>query len=134
MIRVLPAHENEFNSAVELMKTHQGPALCESLLLCYEAGKPFEYEPYSVQDLVRTGRLHEDELLQLLRTHHFQTVQIELRSDEVILKNGSICVRASTPTRRNPIRYEDLPKVYERTSGRLPTLEADVEMAIFCPN
>src|SRR5712664_4690767 len=135
MIRVLPAHENEFNSAVELMKTHQGPALCESLLLCYEAGKPFEYEPYSVQDLVRTGRLHEDELLQLLRTHHFQTVQIELRSDEGDLKEW-VDLRASLNSdQKEPDKVRRFtPKFMKELLDDYQLSKRTSEMAIFCPN
>jgi hypothetical protein len=81
-IKELPAHEMEFNSAVDFLKTHPGPAACESLLLCYESGKSFEYEPFSVRGLLKTGWLHEGDVLQLLKTHHFQVVQIALRSDE----------------------------------------------------
>jgi hypothetical protein len=84
-MRLLPAQEKEFNSSVEFVKAHPGPALCESLLLCFEAGKPFEYDPFSVRDQIRTGRIHEDDVLQLLKTHHFQSVQIALRSDEADL-------------------------------------------------
>ncbi len=134
MIRVLPAHESEFNSAVDFVKTRPGPALCESLLLCYEAGKPFEYEPYSVRDLLRTGRLHEDEILQLLRTNHFQTVQIALRSDEVNLKEwvdlraslGSDQKESDKERRFTPAFMRELLDDYQlskRTS----------DMAIFCP-
>jgi len=85
-MRNLSALENEFRSSVEYVRAHPGPALCESLLLCYEAGKPFEYEPFTVQDQINTGRTKENDVLQLLRTHQFQTVQIELRSDEEDLK------------------------------------------------
>jgi hypothetical protein len=133
-LRLLPARVREFNSAVELLKTRPGPALCESLLMCYEAGKPFEYEPYSVRDLLRTGRLHEDEVLQLLRTHRFQTVQIALRSDEEDLKE-SVDLLASlssdqkqpnTERRFTPNFMKELLRDYQlsmRTS----------QMAIFCP-
>ena len=89
-IRVLPAHGTEFLSAIEFVKTRPGPALCESLLLCYEAGKPFEYEPFTVRDQVKTGRLQVDEVLHLLRTHHFQTVQIALFSDEENLEGSDL--------------------------------------------
>jgi hypothetical protein len=81
-IRGLRAQEREFNSAVEFLMMQPGPALCESLLLCYEAGKPCEYEAFSVRALVNSGTLAENEVLQLLRTRNFQTVQISLRSDE----------------------------------------------------
>src|SRR6266704_97131 len=134
MIRGLPAHESEFNSAVDFMKTRPGPALCESLLLCYEAGKPFEYEPYSVRDLVRAGRLPEEKVLQLLRTSHFQTVQIGLRPDEESLEGtadllaslGSDQKKPYTERRFTPKFMKELLEDYQlsiRTS----------QMAIFCP-
>jgi hypothetical protein len=85
-MRALPTLESEFRSAIELTKASPGPALCESLLLCYEAGKPFEYESFSVRDEIKTGQIREEDVLQLLRTHHFQTVQIDLREDEAVLK------------------------------------------------
>jgi hypothetical protein len=37
-IKRLPVHEREFANAVEFLKSRPGSALCESLLLCYEAG------------------------------------------------------------------------------------------------
>jgi len=81
-MRALPGLESEFRSAVESAKARPGPALCESLLLCYEAGKAFEYEPFSVHDELKTGQVKEDDVLQSLRTHYFQTVEINLRSVE----------------------------------------------------
>ena len=89
-MRALPAQEKEFKSAVEFLKARPGPALCESLLLCYEAGKPFEYEPFSVYSEIKSGRRNEGEVLQLLRTHHFQSVEIEVHSDEEDLSEADL--------------------------------------------
>ena len=89
-MRALPTVENEFRSAVEFVKARPGPALCESHLLCYEAGKPFEYEPHSVRDQINIGAIKDDDVLQLLRAHHFQTVQILLRSDEADLQEDGL--------------------------------------------
>jgi len=89
-MRALPAEEREFQSAVDFLKAHPGPALCESHLLCYEAGKPFEFEPFSVRDQMMTGKIHEADVLQLLKTHHFQTVEIALRSDEEELSDPEL--------------------------------------------
>jgi len=133
-LRVLPLPEKEFLSSVEFVKARPGPAICESLLLCYEAGKPFEYEPYSVRDLVRAGRIPEKDILQLLRTNHFQTVQISLRSDEaslagtadLLLSLGSDQKAPDTERRFTPKFMSELLNDYElskRTS----------DMAIFCP-
>ena len=131
--RALPAQESEFRSSVDFVKARPGPALCESLLLCYEADKPFEYEPFSVRDQVKTGRIRENDVLQLLRTHHFETVQIALRSDEVDL--NELDLRASlsstqtapdTERRFTPAFMKELLEDY-RLSKRTS------EMAIFCP-
>ena len=132
-MQALPAQEKEFNSAVELLKARPGPALCESLLLCYEADKPFEYEPFTVRAQVQTGRLPADKVLDLLRTHHFQTVQIDLRSDEENL--GESDLRASlssdqkmpdTERRFSPEFMKELLEDYQ-LSKRTP------EMALFTP-
>jgi hypothetical protein len=132
-MRDLPAQEEEFNSAVQFVKMQPGPALCESLLLCYEAGKPFEYEPFSVRDQLKTGVLRESDVLQLLKTHHFHTVQIALRSDEGHLEESELKASLSsdqtlpdTERRFTPTFMEELLEDYQlskRTS----------EMAIFCP-
>jgi hypothetical protein len=133
-LRALPLQEKEFHSAVEFVKSRPGPALCESLLLCYEAGKPFEYEPYSVRDLIKGGRLQEEEVLQLLRTNHFQTVEIGLRTDEAKLEGtdslfvslGSDQKDPDTERRFTPKFMKELLKDYQlstRTS----------QMVIFVP-
>jgi hypothetical protein len=134
MIRVLPAHESEFNSAVDFVKTRPGPALCESLLLCYEAGKPFEYEPYSVRDLLRTGRLHEDEVLQLLRINHFQTIQVALRSDEANLKEW-VDLRASLASDQKESDKERrfTPAFMRELLDDYQLSKRTSDMAIFCP-
>lgn len=89
-MRALPAREKELQSAVDFLKAHPGPAVCESHLLCYEAGKPFEFEPFSVRDQMMTGKIHEADVLQLLRTHHFQIVEVALRSDEEDLSDTEL--------------------------------------------
>jgi hypothetical protein len=70
--------EDEFRSSVQLVKSRPGPALCETLLLCYEAVKPFEYDAFFVRDQIQIGRLQEGKVAQLLRTHYFQTIQVNV--------------------------------------------------------
>jgi len=132
--RLLPARETEFNSAVEFVKTRPGPSLCESLLLCYEAGKPFEFEPYSVQDMIKTRRLREDEVLQVLRTHRFQTVQIALRSDEEPLKDW-IDLRASLSSdQKDPDKERRFtPNFMRELLNDYQLSKRTSDMAIFCP-
>ena len=89
-MRLVSASAAEFSSALNVLKASPGPALCESILLCYEAGKPLEFEAFAVREQVHTGATREAEVLELLRTHHFQTVQIELRSDEENLDDADL--------------------------------------------
>lgn len=132
--RTLPSLESEFQSAVEATKARPGPALCESLLLCYEAGKAFEYEPFSVRDELKTGEVKEDDVLELLRTHHFQTVEINLRSTEENLEWPDL--RTSlTSDQTDPDTVRNFPPSF------LKELVADYhlskrtsQMALFVPN
>lgn len=89
-MRELPSAEKEFQSGVAFLKAHPGPAVCESHLLCYEAGKPFEFEPFSVRDQMMTGKIPEAGVLPLLETHHFQAVEVALRSDEKGLSDAEL--------------------------------------------
>jgi hypothetical protein len=132
--RVLPVQEKEFASAVEFVKKRPGPALCESLLLCYEAGKPFEYEPFSVRDQINTGRIKESDVLQLLRADHFQTIQIALRADEADLQ-GSAELLASLGSDQKTLDTERrfTPKfMRELLEGYRLSMRTS-QMAIFCP-
>ena len=130
-IRELRTQQDEFNSAVEFLKANPGPALCESLLLCYEAGKPCEYEAFSVRALVKSGTLPEDDVLQLVKTHHFQTIQIALRSDEEKLEGSAFWASLRSPQedldterRFSPAFMKELLEEYQLSTS---------EMAIFLP-
>jgi hypothetical protein len=131
--RFLRAHETEFQSAVEFVKTRPGPALCESLLLCYEAGKPFEYEPFTVRDQVKTGRLQEDEVLHLLRTHHFQAVEIALRSDEANLKDSELRASLSSDQTLPDTERRFTPAFMKELLEDYQLLKRTPQMALFCP-
>ena len=133
-MRLLPASATEFNSAVRLLKANEGPALCESILLCYEAGKPLEFEAFAAREQIRTGATREAAVLGLLQTHHFQVVQVELRSDEENLSDADLRLSLANDQtdpdkerRFSPAFMNELLKDY-RLSMRTPA------MAIFAAN
>ena len=80
--RSIPQLEQEFAGTVDFLRSHPGPALCESLSMCQEAGKPLEFDAYAVDQLVKTGRVSEVQILRLLDEHHFAAIQ--LNSNEPI--------------------------------------------------
>ena len=132
-LRLLPARVREFNSAAELLKTRPGPALCESHLLCYEAGKPFEYEPFSVQQQLKAGVLHEEDILQLLRTHHFQTIEVALRADEQNLSEGDLRMSLTSDQKEPDKQRRFGPKFMNELLAEYQLSMRTSEMALFCP-
>jgi hypothetical protein len=73
----VPESEAEFAYVSKFIKEQPGAALCETLLLCYAAGKPEEYDPFAVDEALRTGKLPMGEIVQLLESRHFRVIQIE---------------------------------------------------------
>jgi hypothetical protein len=75
--RLVREQTKEFDSSVRLLRSRPGPALCENLLLCFEAGKAYTYDPFSAINMVLAGRIKEAELVALLESASFRTVQLD---------------------------------------------------------
>ncbi len=58
-IQELPAEQEHFQAGVSFLSSRPGTAICETLLLCYEAGKPYTFDPFNSLMLIRAGRLNE---------------------------------------------------------------------------
>jgi hypothetical protein len=80
--RAQPQLDVEFAQGVEFLKQHPGPALCENLLMCYEGGKPHFYDAFFVNDQMKIGRIQESEIVAVLSSEYFKTIQIAIRSDQ----------------------------------------------------
>ena len=68
--------EAEFRRATEFLARHRGEAFCDSLLMCFEAGKPLVIEPFSARNAIETGRLNDAQLTRLLEQHRFAVVEL----------------------------------------------------------
>ena len=73
----IPESEAEFAYVSKFIKEQPGPAMCETLLLCYAAGKPEEYDSFAVDEALRTGTLPMGEIVELLESRHFRVIQLE---------------------------------------------------------
>jgi len=78
----LHSNEAEFQSATQLLRSRPGSALCENLLLCYEAGKPYEFDVYQVSSELKDGSLDPQRVLNLIESRRFQTVEVDLDPEE----------------------------------------------------
>ena len=68
--------EAEFRRATEFLARHRGEAFCDSLLMCFEAGKPLVIEPFSARNAIETGRLDESQLTELFKRHRFAVIEL----------------------------------------------------------
>ncbi len=59
--------ERLFHADVAYLRAIPGPALCQSFLLCFRAGKPLFYDPFGVNQAIHWGRLPSDVLVARLR-------------------------------------------------------------------
>ncbi len=74
---VLPATTQAAQAAITTLQAENGPAICEDLLLCYDAGKPMDYDPYYVKDQIAIGRVREENILAALNGHHYAAIQVD---------------------------------------------------------
>ena len=79
---IAPRRESDFESQVALLRSRPGPAICENLLLCFDAGKPFTYDPFEAGEAFKTGRVDESRILELLEHHEFAAIELGIRPTE----------------------------------------------------
>ena len=75
--------QREFLAAAAWLRAQPGAALCESLLLCFAAGKPLVVDPYNARQEILTGRADEGELRRMIVERRFAVIALpgELRAD-----------------------------------------------------
>jgi hypothetical protein len=65
-----------FDTEVAFLRIEPGPALCESMLRCYFAGKPYVYDPFNATRMVGFGKLDANVLAAALRRHQYGAIQV----------------------------------------------------------
>lgn len=65
-----------FKREVAFLKGTTGPALCESLLRCFLAGKPYLYDPYGGTNLIRLGKMDSGEIVAKIHEHYYGAIQL----------------------------------------------------------
>ncbi|MES2392041.1 MAG: hypothetical protein V4555_10395 [Acidobacteriota bacterium] len=105
-LRDLTQQQRAFQQDVAFLRNHPGPALCESLLECYSAGKPFLYDPFNATRLIRLGKLDRNVLIDELRRQQFSVIQFDA------LTNGS-----PDPERFDPLISQAIFRNYTPVGG-----------------
>jgi hypothetical protein len=75
-IMVQRTEEFRMQKVVTMLASAPGPALCETPILCYWAGKKFEVDPFNFMEGVAAGIKNEDTVLERLRSSYYGIVQV----------------------------------------------------------
>jgi hypothetical protein len=76
-MREVASQERYFDQDVALLRARPGPALCESLLQCYAAGKPYRYDPFNATRFIQLGKLDASTLIEEIRHHEYSAIQLD---------------------------------------------------------
>lgn len=68
-------------SDIALLKTHEGPALCEMLSLCYWAGKGTQADVFNLGQAYATHSRSDDTLVRLLDARYYKSIQFDSLDD-----------------------------------------------------
>lgn len=74
----LPQKQAEFDREVSFLANRPGPAICESLLRCFDAGKPYVYDPFNSHRFILAGKLDDSVILDKIATHQYSAIQVDL--------------------------------------------------------
>ncbi len=69
--------QRRFEAEVSFLVAQPGPAICESLILCYDAGKPYTLDPFDCARLVRMGKLNSSEIVKQIAEKKYGAIQTE---------------------------------------------------------
>jgi len=75
-LREIAMAQQRFDEDVELLRAQSGPALCESLLRCYFADKPYSYDPFNATRLIQFGKLNASVIVEDVRQQKFAAIQL----------------------------------------------------------
>jgi hypothetical protein len=73
----LSAEQAAYERQVEVLRSLRGPALSESLLLAYDAGKEFLVEPFNAAQMMLMGRVPETILTTPIRRREFAAIVLD---------------------------------------------------------
>ena len=68
--------ERSFLADAQYLADRNGLAICESLLLCYQAGQPFTLDPFNSRQYILAGGLDQGKLVRRIAAREFAVIQL----------------------------------------------------------
>jgi hypothetical protein len=73
----LPVRQRLFDAEVSFLVAQPGPAICESLIMCYAAGKVHIIDPFTFRKLVKLGIENSSALVKQIAEKKYGAFQTE---------------------------------------------------------
>jgi hypothetical protein len=73
----LPEMQRQYDKEVSFLVARPGPAICETMLLCYDAGKPYILDPFNSTRLVGLGKLNSREIVKQIADQQYGAIQTQ---------------------------------------------------------
>ena len=70
-----------FSAEVTYLRQQPGPALCESMLRCAYAGKPYLYDPFNATRFISQGKLDASVIIDQIKNHNYGAIQMYNSAD-----------------------------------------------------
>ncbi|MGA3082583.1 MAG: hypothetical protein ABSD44_14620 [Terracidiphilus sp.] len=77
-----------FAVEVAYLQQQPGPALCESILRCAIAGKPYLYDPFNATRFIEQGKLDSGVIVDQLKEHRYGSLQLYDSAEQKIAAPG----------------------------------------------
>jgi hypothetical protein len=81
-LRSLSASEEQFKADVSFLSAQSGPAVCENLLLCFYAHKPYEIDPFNSKSLFKLKKLDSQIMVQRVARKEFGAIEMIMPATE----------------------------------------------------
>jgi hypothetical protein len=128
-LRDAATQQRHFQQDVAALRNHPGPALCESLLECHEAGKAYLYDPFNATRLIGFHKLDESALITQIQHHHFAVIQ----TDDPLPREDTYNSERFSPAVRSAIETAYFPALEDPTDPRDPNLDAGHHATLYLP-
>ncbi len=104
-IRQLPARQLEAKADIAAISRVSGPVACETLALCYWAGKPWEVDFFNTAQKLRTGAVPVSRLASDLVSHRYAMIQAGSTTTPPALLWVPPLVNAALTEHYTPVRH-----------------------------
>jgi len=108
-LKQMRTKQANFAAEVAFLKSRPGPAICESLLRCYEAGKPYIYDPFNATQFIEFRKLDASPMIAALNAKQFSAVQLNRKVEQMKRPNERFTGETLEAIQRNYVLAADDP-------------------------